>query len=140
MIFVPDASVAAKWFRRENHTDHAMVLLNAEASLHVPDFFFLEIDSLISKWSRRGMIGKGEDEEFRKTLAVYDLIVHSFLRVREDAFKTAIITRTSPYDCIYLALAMRLNCRMVTADTKFHHNISTSDFKGHMLWVEDIAS
>jgi predicted nucleic acid-binding protein len=42
-VYVVDASVAAKWFFDEPFSDEATRLLDASHTLHVPDFFLLEI-------------------------------------------------------------------------------------------------
>jgi predicted nucleic acid-binding protein len=137
-MYVPDASVAAKWFRREKFTDHALGLLSPEISLHVPDLFLLEMDSIISKWTDYALIEPGEDKEFRDTLMVYPLTVHPLLSVRNDGYRIARITHASVYDCLYLALALRLNCKFVTADRKFHDKISPSEFSRNVTWIEDV--
>ncbi len=55
-IFVVDASVAAKWFFDEPLSAEAARLLDVSHGLHAPDFFSLEIDSILCKKMRRGEI------------------------------------------------------------------------------------
>ncbi len=53
-VLVVDASVAAKWFFEEQYADAAQEILDVNYQLHVPDFFRLEMDSIIAKRLRRG--------------------------------------------------------------------------------------
>jgi len=138
MEIVPDASVAAKWFRREIYTDNALALLNPSVSVHVPDFFYLEMDSLVSKWIRRGFIRPNTGDEFRQTLRLYKIKPHSFHLVREHGYQISVATRTSPYDCLYLALAIQLGCKLVTADSRYYENIMATELEQHLLWIEDV--
>lgn len=52
MELVLDANIAAKWFISEAGSEAALVLLNPEYQLHAPDFFILEMESIICKWHR----------------------------------------------------------------------------------------
>lgn len=56
-----------------------------------------------------------------------------------SAFELAIQTQSSPYDCLYLVLAIVLGARMVTADRRFYNNISGSRLAAdNLCWVEDL--
>jgi predicted nucleic acid-binding protein len=77
-IYVVDASVAAKWFFDEPLSDEATGLLDASYALHVPDFFLLEIDSLLCKKMRRGEISEGESQEIRSAIHTFPLHKHPF--------------------------------------------------------------
>lgn len=57
----------------------------------------------------------------------------------EPAFELAAQTQSSPYDCLYLILAMVLGSQMVTADRRFYDNICKSKLTAENLcWVEDL--
>ena len=55
-----------------------------------------------------------------------------------SVYVVAVQTRRSPYDCLYLALAVRLGGPMVTADRRFFDAIAPGPFAQHVLWVEDV--
>jgi predicted nucleic acid-binding protein len=56
----------------------------------------------------------------------------------EPAFEIADRTAQTVYDCIYLALAVALNCEMVTADERFYKVIDQNPLAKHMLWISDL--
>ena len=138
-IYVVDASVAAKWFFDEPLSDEATRLLDASHVLHVPDFFLLEIDSVLCKKMKRGEISEGEAQQIRSAVNIFPLQKHPFQLLMDPAFELAVQTRSSPYDCLYLILAIVLGAQMVTADRRFYENISKSQLTAENLcWVENL--
>lgn len=138
-IYVVDASVAAKWFFDEPLSDKATRLLDASHVLHVPDFFLLEIDSVLCKKMRRGEISEGEAQQIRSAVNIFPLQKHPFQLLMDPAFELAVQTQSSPYDCLYLILAIVLGAQMVTADRRFYENISKSQLTAENLcWVENL--
>jgi predicted nucleic acid-binding protein len=138
-IYVVDASVAAKWFFNEPLSDEATRLLDASHVLHVPDSFLLEIDSVLCKKMRRGEISEGEAQQIRSAVNIFPLQKHPFQLLMDPAFELAIQTQSSPYDCLYLILAIVLGAQMVTADRRFYENISKSQLTAENLcWVENL--
>ena len=138
-IYVVDASVAAKWFFDEPLSDEATRLLDASHVLHVPDFFLLEIDSVLCRKMNRGEISEGEAQQIRSAVNIFPLQKHPFQLLMDPAFELAVQTRSSPYDCLYLVLAIVLGAQMVTADRRFYENISKSQLTAENLcWVENL--
>ena len=58
--------------------------------------------------------------------------------LRERAFELALETKSSIYDCLYLALAEALEAPMVTADRKFFQALQNSSLCNRLLMVEDL--
>jgi predicted nucleic acid-binding protein len=56
------------------------------------------------------------------------------------AFAIASAARHSVYDCLYLALAERQDCPLVTGDRRFYHAFAGSHLGHRMLWLEDFNS
>ncbi len=138
-IYVVDASIAAKWFFDEPLSDEATRLLDASHVLHVPDFFLLEIDSVLCKKMRRGEISEGEAQQIRSAVNIFPLQKHPFQLLMDPAFELAVQTQSSPYDCMYLILAIVLGAQLVTADRRFYENISRSQLTAENLcWVENL--
>ena len=136
-VYVVDASVAAKWFFEEDHTETAASVLDSRHQLHVPDFFRLELDSVICKRIRRGEITDLEGQRIRDALKVFPLQYHSVDLFEDAAFELAVRTRRSLYDCLYLALALLLDARLITADRRFYEALQTSPFSEHLCWIAD---
>ena len=49
------------------------------------------------------------------------VVSHPTAGLLDEAFEIALVTRRTVYDCLYIALAERLGCVVVTADRK-HYN------------------
>jgi len=138
-VFIVDASVAAKWFIHEEHCEAALSVLKEKNRLHAPDFLLLEMDSIICKWTRRGVVTTEEALELRDALRRYPVQYHSLATLLDTAFAIANQTGQSIYDCLYVALAALLKGRMVTADRRLHDGLKNGKFRKHIVWVEDAA-
>lgn len=139
-VYVVDASVAAKWFLEEEHTQSARCVLNVTNQLHAPDFFLLEMDNLLCKHIRRGGISVADGKDIRSALARYSIEYCPFGQLREVAYTMANQTARSLYDCLYLSLAIRLNGQMVTADRRLYDALADGPLAEHVLWVGNVAS
>lgn len=138
-VFVVDASVAAKWFVEEEYSAAALSILGGPAQLHAPDFMLLEMDSIITKWIRRGAIGVDEGSDLRDALRQYPIQLHSFQSFLDSAFAIASQTGQSVYDSLYVALAAGLKGKMVTADRRLYDALKNSPFEKSLVWIEDIG-
>ncbi len=137
--WVVDASVAAKWFLAEEHTDAALRLLDSTHLLHAPKFFALEIDHILVKKIRRGELASEKGTEIREALVRFPIVRHSYASLRDLAFGIACATGRAFYDCLYVALAILLGARMVTADRRLYNALSTTPLAGYLCWVEDFG-
>ncbi len=139
MIVVVDASVAAKWFFiGEEHSEVALNLLGNPFELHAPEFFFLEVDSILSKRTRRRELSESEAFEIHDEVRSIPIQFYPTLALQERAFEMALETGRSIYDCVYLALAELLEGRMVTADRKFFQALDGGHLSSLVLWIEDL--
>jgi predicted nucleic acid-binding protein len=138
MIVVVDASVAAKWFIAEDNANNALELLGKNYELHAPDLLFLEVDNVLCKLIRRGLLSEDEGFDIHDKILAFPIRSYPYQNFREEAFHMSIETRRSVYDCLYLALAEALDGRMVTADTKFYQALGNGPQRNRMLWVGDL--
>ncbi len=138
MNVIVDASVAAKWFLEEEFADDARRIFSEDNRLYVPDFFLLEMDSVLCKWTRRGVITDSEGQEVRSDIGKLPIQIYPAGGLRDFAYDLANLTGCGFYDCLYLALAVLLDGRMATADRRFYNGLSDSALAEHILWVEDI--
>ncbi len=136
---VVDASVAAKWFVEEEYAEQAFALVRDNEMLFAPDFLLLEIDNLVCKWIRRGVIAAAEGEDIRREFGNQNIEYHAFGSLRDSAFELAGRTGRALYDCLYVALAVHLKGRMVTADRKLYDALADGPFAEHVLWVGDVG-
>ena len=136
--FVVGASVAIKWYFPENYTEEAERLLKSGNELSAPDLLFSEIGNIL--WRRVTASECSRNTAF----AILRELQSNFLQIWEgfilsdEAFDLACRTKRSFYDSLYVALAVKTDCQMVTADLKLYNALKGTSLRKHMLWVEDI--
>jgi predicted nucleic acid-binding protein len=137
-IYVVDPSVAAKWFLPEDHAEAARRILRRGNRLYAPDFFLLETDGVLCKHVRRGDLSIKKAGQARALLRHLPIEFYASESIRDQAFLIAAQTGCSPYDCLYVALAVRLDGRMVTADRRLQARLSSGRFAKYLMWIEDL--
>ena len=125
-ILVVDASVVLKWFLPEVHSDAARDLLQEAHQFVVPDLLFPEAGNAIWKKVRRGELSS--DEAHRLVADIEAAAVESIPTrgLIGDASAIAFASAQTVYDCVYLALAVRLETRVITADERFERAIRSN--------------
>ena len=137
--YVVDASVVAKWFLEEEHSAAALRVLDERHRLHAPDFYLVEIDSILCKWIRRGAMTEAEGRRIRTAVRRFPIQTHPAMSLLDPAFVMANHTGRSLYDCLYLALAALIDGQLVTADRRLYRGLARGPFSKHVVWVEDVA-
>lgn len=137
-LFIVDASVAAKWFVEEEYDEAALSVLAETNQLHAPDFLLLEMNSIICKWIRRGVVTETEGSDLRDAFRQFPVRHHPFVPFLDSAFAIASRTGQSVYDCLYVALAALLKGKMVTADRRLYDSLNKGSFKKQVIWVGNI--
>jgi hypothetical protein len=125
---VLDASVAAKWCVKEDDSDRAQELIEADFIFIVPDIFFPEVANAIRKHHEDGQLDAASVR-----LAVEDLLVIGIEPVSSAvllprATEIALALAHSVYDCLYVALAERWSIPLVTADARLCQKLSGSQW------------
>jgi predicted nucleic acid-binding protein len=115
-VLVVDASVALKWVVEEEGSDAAAAL--ASQPLAAPTLLLEECANALWVKLRRGELTPSETVERWRALreAPVDLVPPEGLLDR--ALDLAIQLEQTVYDCLYLALAIRLDAPLVTADRR----------------------
>lgn len=137
-VFVVDASVGAKWWFPEAHREPALRLRDPAHELHAPELFDVEVCSVVCKRIRRREITTADGEQVLALLPGTPVRRHADRDLLRLAFEIANTTRRALYDCIYLALALILEARLVTADERFYQALRRSPLIENLLWVEAI--
>ncbi|MCH7732334.1 MAG: type II toxin-antitoxin system VapC family toxin [Candidatus Marinimicrobia bacterium] len=138
MVYVVDASVAAKWFVEEAFSDEASRLLDEPHELHAPDFLLVEFDNVLVKRIRRKEMSVYEGDQIRDAIRLFPIRLHPFRTLLRASFEIANQTKRSLYDCLYLTLAISLEAEMVTADFRFYQEIRKGPLMDYQRWVEDL--
>ncbi|HEY3950080.1 type II toxin-antitoxin system VapC family toxin [Phenylobacterium sp.] len=118
MSIVIDASVALKWVLDEPGKEAADALLDEE--LIAPALWLLEAANALWKRAQRREISAMEATE--RLLELYNAPVAA-TAIADDLSAAADLANDlghPVYDCLYLALAIRENTYVVTADRRFH--------------------
>lgn len=122
MKYVLDASVALKWVLPEADSAHAIALRDDYANgihqLIAPDIFKVEAAHALTRAERRGILQYGE--------AINRMVLRMRLRPRLEPFSSMLprameissLMRVGVYDCLYVALAEREGCKVVSADKR----------------------
>jgi predicted nucleic acid-binding protein len=135
---VVDASVAVKWFVPEDHSADALRLLAESFRRHVPVLLQTEVaQTLWKKVYQRSEIDAADARSVLRALHLTPLDVHAIKPLLEPAFEIALATGRTVYDSVYLALAVAVGCKLVTADRKLYNALQASTFAADVLWVAD---
>ena len=116
MTYVLDASVAIKWVLPESDSDRAVLLQNLE--LIAPDTFPVEIAHALTRSERRGILPVGTAGDRLTDILAFAPTFHSSFSLLWRGVDLSSQTRTSVYDCLYVALAEAESCELITADAK----------------------
>lgn len=128
MKYVIDCSTAFPIYVAEPLTAKATTLrdnyLNGVDELVAPDFLTTEMSNALIVAERRGRIGLGDATRlFRAFLQQVPALHPAWPALLPRAHALAEATVASVYDCLYVALAEREGCAMVTADDKLVKNL-----------------
>jgi predicted nucleic acid-binding protein len=116
--FVVDASVVVKWFIPEIHSDAARRLLTLPHEYLAPDLLFAETANTMWKKIRRGELTAEHGRQLVEDIGRVAVETVPCRVLAVDAHELANATGRTVYDSLYLALAIRLKTRMLTADER----------------------
>jgi predicted nucleic acid-binding protein len=125
MSVVVDASVVIKWFVPEAGSAAASRWLGSEDRLEAPDLLFAEIANAIWKKVLRGQLTRAESQLLVNDIEKIAVNTTPCRALATDAHEIALITSRSVYDSMYVALALRLDTRVITADERFFHALQS---------------
>ena len=136
MSVVIDASVALKWVLDESGKEAADALLEEE--LIAPSLWLLEAANAL--WRRRQREEINDEEAKERLTELYNAPVTT-TTIEDDLLAAADLANVlghPVYDCLYLAMAIRENTYVVTADRRFHAAVDRSPtLKGAVRMLGD---
>ena len=122
MKYVLDTSVAIKTVIQEADSAKALQLRddynNTTHDLIAPDLFPTEVCNVLMMAERTGKILQGEASRFFADFVLDLPALYDALPLLPRALEIAQQFRQTVYDCLYVALAEREGCELVTADDK----------------------
>jgi len=129
MKYVLDASVAVKLVLPEPDSAKALALeadfRNQIHDLIAPDTFPIEVAHALTKAERRGLLLPGQAAARLSRILAYPPDLMPYLPLLSRAVEIAAQARIGVYDCLYVALAEREGCQLVTADLRLVTNLGT---------------
>ena len=134
-LYVVDANVVAKWFLPERLSEQAISLLDEKHELASPDLLWPEIGNVLWKKARAAEITNGDAARIVRALYDCPVTVFPSRPLIEGALEIALRTGRTVYDSVYLALAVALECRLVTADERLVNALTGSSLAAHVMWV-----
>jgi len=126
---VIDASVAIKWFVKENLHDEARRLLDGQDDLHAPDLLVAELANVAWKKTVRREIDARQARDI--ALAYLDGVprLWSSADLVDRALQIALELGHPIYDCLYIACAEAVSGVLVTADGRLRAAVDATRFE-----------
>jgi hypothetical protein len=139
-VIVVDASVAVKWFVREEGHLYALRLLEQDHSLVAPDLIFSETANVLWKKLQKAEVTAEQSRQACRSLPEFFQSVISSAGVAVAALDLANRLNHSVYDCVYLSCAEQQGAKLVTADKKFISCIRNVGMSQLVLDLNEIAN
>ncbi|HZW34155.1 MAG TPA: type II toxin-antitoxin system VapC family toxin [Isosphaeraceae bacterium] len=122
MRYILDSNVALKWVPPEADDAKAIRVRDEfQRGIHEllsPDVFPIEVAHSLARAERRGQIKPGEGAPKMAYVFTYMPDLHRYLPLLSKAFAIASQARIGVYDCLYVVLAEREGCELLTADDR----------------------
>jgi len=139
MRYVCDSCSAFKWVVTEAHSDKADRLRqdyrNGTHELLAPDVFPVEIAHALTRAERQGRIAVSQAAVLWADVMATAPVLHPYLPLLPRAIVISSQQRVGVYDCLYVALAEREGCELVTADDRLVRNL-----QGRFSFIVPLAS
>jgi predicted nucleic acid-binding protein len=127
MRLVLDSAVALKWVLPEVDSDKADRLrddyLNGVHELLAPDVFPVEVAHALTRSERRGIVAVGQATILFAAVMSTSPQLHAYQPLLNRAIAISSAERVGVYDCLYVALAEREGCKLVTADARLVNSL-----------------
>jgi len=133
---VVDASVVVKWFLPEELAEAALRLAASDRAFLAPELLGAEVANALWKKQLRGEVEGTSAVAILENFRRVAIETFALMPLLPAAFAIASAAGHSVYDCLYLALAEREECPLVTADRRFYQTFAGGPLAHRMLWIE----
>jgi predicted nucleic acid-binding protein len=127
-----------KWFVPEVLTEEAIQLLQPENALIAPDLLVPETCNTLWKKVNREELEVDNAAQCIFDLARMPIALYPSMHLAEQALRIAAREGVTVYDSLYLALALVLDCDMVTADVRLKNSIRNAALKKRIQVLERV--
>ena len=136
-MVIVDASVAVKWVLPEIYSDEARAL-TFQTDMASPSFWRVEAASVLWKRHRKGELSQADIQRLLARLSSIGVRSEDDPSDVDAALGLAARIPHSVYDCLYLAVAIRLDTILVTADDRFIQGLAPcSDLARRAVHIGD---
>lgn len=127
MKYVLDSNLGVKWVLDEDLSEKARSVrdefLRGLHELLAPDVFMVEAAHALTRAQRQGRITPGEVDDLITDLMATPPDFHPHTPLLSRAIAISVQARHGVYDCLYVALAEREGCALLTADTRMINSL-----------------
>ena len=139
MRLVVDASVAVKWLVVEQDADVAQELATSGHELHAPRLMASEVANALWRKARAGEIERRAAGVLLTNVPDMPVLWGADEIVSADAVRLALALDRPIYDCVYLALAHRIDAAMLTANLRFANALASTEHGKSVLTLANRA-
>jgi predicted nucleic acid-binding protein len=136
---VIDSGVIIKWFVDEPFYPEARRIRdqyrNGSLTLVAPDLLYAEVGNIVWKKQRFQGLSATDAADVMRALKPYSIPTTPAADLLDDAYLLAVTHGRTVYDALYLALSVRENCRVVTADQRLANAVGAAF--PNLVWVGD---
>ena len=120
MRLVVDASVAVKWFVREDaaQVDAARDLILQKYEMIAPGLLVSEVQNVMWKKHRLGQVTREQGEIVASTISSFFRHIEADEKLIESAWEIAVEHDHPIYDCLYIVLAQKTDALLATFDRR----------------------
>jgi predicted nucleic acid-binding protein len=138
-LIVIDASVAVKWIVNEPDSSSALLVRDLSVPLIAPDLMLAEFANVMRRKLRTKEV---TSNQLDAGVSLIKTLIDEFIPTSaliESALELAKQLDHAPYDCIYLACALKKGV-LLTADSTFLTKCSQSEHSQHVLSLDDLRN
>lgn len=134
---VIDSSVAIKWFVVElNSVDARRILDDYQTGLvffSAPDLIYAEVGNIVWKKQTIQGLSAADAQDIISSFRAINFNVTPASDLLEDAYQLAVKYQRTVYDSLYLALSLREQCQLITADERLVNSVTSS--LPNVIWL-----
>src|ERR1041385_1583866 len=137
-LYVVDASIAVKLYVPEVHSAEAIRFFSDGHELIVPEFILAEVANVI--WKKATLLEEISEREAETIVAAVKELPFGFYYTAgllTDALKIALQTKRSIYDSLYLALAQKERCQLMTDDRKLFDSLQSTSLAVSLTLIQN---
>jgi predicted nucleic acid-binding protein len=98
----------------------------------------VETANILWKKKQRGELSRADADDILTKIIALPLMRHPEAPLLAAAFDLADRLQRTVYDCLYLALAIQLQAKLVTADLRFYNALQGTPEASHLCWIQNV--